>query len=66
MCGKLDYQKVKFDDYRRFSMPYQIFEDVHVISATCGINHFLMVSKQGRLWGMGENEYGCLGMIDTK
>ena len=30
MCGKFQYQKMKYDDYRRFSMPYQIFEDVHV------------------------------------
>lgn len=66
MIGKGLHQKIRFDDYMRYSLPYQIFEDILVHQIAVGFDHFLMVDRTGMLWVSGENANGCLGTSDSK
>jgi len=66
VCGKGMYQRVKFDDYKEYSVPRLISEDIKVRSLAAGYDHYLMVDKHGMLWVTGENAHGCLGVADGK
>ena len=43
--GKAQVQKIRFDDYKRYSVPYQIAQDVKVVSLSVGWDHFMMIDK---------------------
>jgi alpha-tubulin suppressor-like RCC1 family protein len=64
--GKNESHKPKHDDFKRYSMPYQLSYDLEIVSISMGFDHFLMVDNKGQLWGMGENTHGCLGTTDIK
>lgn len=32
---------------------------------TVGLNHFMLVDIQGKLWACGDNKFGCLGNDDN-
>ena len=51
----------KGNDRRLVSIP----DDVAVISATCGSNHTILLSRSGQLFVCGSNSHGQLG-LDTK
>lgn len=66
MLGKGLHQKLRFDDYMRYSLPYQISEDIVINQIAVGFDHYLMVDKTDMLWVAGENAHGCLGTSDAK
>lgn len=52
---------IKFDDYMRYSLPYQIVNQVEVKYLSAGHTHFLMLDINNQLWVTGDNNNGCLG-----
>ena len=66
MWGKNEFQKVKFDDYKRYSFPYQICQDIQVVNLSVGFDHYLVVDDTNNMWVYGENTNGALGLGDNK
>ena len=58
--------KLRFDDYKRVSHPYQVCNEVKVISLAVGFDHYMMIDKAKQLWSVGENTNGCMGTGDNK
>ena len=66
MWGKGEYQNLKFNDLKKHSRPRDIHISPKIEAAFVGYDHCILKTEQGKLWGVGTNNNGCLGTSDAK
>ena len=66
MWGKGEYQNLKFNDLKQFSRPREMNISQKIDAAFVGYDHCLLKTTEGKLWGVGTNQNGCLGTSDGK
>jgi len=61
--GDNEYKNVPTEIQRNIN---GLLEDVRIISVSCGHDHTVLLSDDGRIWTFGLNDYGQLGLGDRK
>ena len=62
MCGSNEYGELGFSKPEKVSTPTAISFHHHIVQVSCGVFYTLLLTKEGKVFGMGNNKYGQLGI----
>ena len=66
MVGKGEFEKSKNGEREIYAVPYPILLELEICSVACGPSHIVALDFRGKAFSMGNGNFGCLGLGDSK